>query len=200
MICKSSRAFPWGIALLAALTTPFATACHLAAEAASLGGACVRILLSPHHAYLAALNLAAILILAVGLGLSAPPGERRRRIALFVTSLPGRGRGVAFVVWVVATQLCFFAATQLVEGDPVAAGHLLFGLLAALLSAVAGALLIASCQLRILRIVAGLYQRPGADAASVPAFVDDRAPVPPISSRLFAVPGVSNRPPPLFAS
>lgn len=187
------------MALLAALTTPFATLAHLAAEAASLGGSSPRVLLSPHHAYLAALNVAAAIALPVALGLFSRSAERRRRIALFVASLPGRGRGPAFAAATLSLQLGFFATTQLLEGDPIAAGHLALGLLAALFASLAGTLIIARAKLRILRALVALTQWLDASITLTPAILAPFEPVVAFAQLLLSLPGVSSRPPPLFA-
>jgi hypothetical protein len=199
MTCKSDRAGLGAPALLAALLTPFATLAHLASEAASLGAKSPQVLFSTGHAYLAVLNAVAILVLACALGALERPAERRRRIALFVTALPGRGRGSRFLAAAALSQLIFFALTQLVEGDPMAKGHVIFGLVAATVVSIIGALIVAACKVRILRVLGNLLSHISRDVEP------RRAPValPPVAAlaqRLFLCLNVANRPPPLSAA
>lgn len=199
MTCKSSRAAARALVVFAALTTPFATLSHLAAEAASLGEASLRVLLSPHHAYLVLLNAAAAVALALALDLRASTSERRRRIALLVAALPGRGHGAVFFVCAVGTQLLFFVTTQLAEGDPIARGDVILGFLAAVLTSIVGAIVIATCKLRILRAFARLFCRLDPRNTAIPAVIDAAPAVVSLSQRLLSIPSVCNRPPPLSA-
>lgn len=199
MICKLLRGRAGALILFAALTTPFATLAHFGAEAASLGARAGEVLLSVHHLYLVVLNLLALAALVCALGLGAPHAERRRRVATLVAALPGRGRGPEFFAAAVVLQLAFFGLTQLVEGDPVAAGHLALGLSAALVASCIGAVIIAACKVRILRVIAALPQWIAAQRVESGRPLPRRPRIVALSQRPFASLSVSNRPPPLSA-
>ncbi|MGH7684898.1 MAG: hypothetical protein ACREMT_11175, partial [Vulcanimicrobiaceae bacterium] len=125
--------------------------------------------------------------------------ERRRRIALLVSALPGRGRGLRFLGSATLAQLVFFAVTELAEGDPMSHGRALLGVLAAILASVVGALVVAACKMRILRILASINDRLPAPVESRPVPFS-RIPVTALAQRLFLSLSVANRPPPLSAT
>jgi len=198
MVCKSWRNRAAALAVFAALTTPFGTFAHLASEAASLGEASLRILVSPDHAYLWALNCVAVFALMRAVGGAAGDAELRRRVALAISQLPGRGRGRAFFVTAVLWQLAFFAVTQAVEGDPIAAGHVVLGLIAAVLASLLGAIFVGRWKFRILHAIAALEEVLSPRPRSLvirrnPRQTDVHF------IQCFASPSIFSRPPPLRA-
>lgn len=107
------------------------------------------------HEYLAGVMMAAIVCLLVGVRL-LPSGERRTRIGALIRKLPFKGQGTGFAATAFAAQFAFCAVTQLAEGNPLSRGDLLTGVLAGVVAAAFGALIVSFCKQRILRVALAL--------------------------------------------
>ena len=146
-------------ALFFALTTPFGIAAHLVSELAGLGWpADARLALSPRHAYLALLALLALGGFWAALR-SVPRGERRACVARLIAYLPWRGEGLGFAVASFSAQFAFFGLSELGEGNPLGAGDVLLGIVAAAGAAALGAIFIALGKRRVFDLALALTQR-----------------------------------------
>jgi hypothetical protein len=107
------------------------------------------------HEYLTGIVAAAVgsLLLAVRM---LPRSAQRMQIATLVRALPFEGRGTGFAATVFAAQFAFSAFTQLCEGNPLSRGDLLTGIVAGILGALCGALIVTLCKRRILELALAL--------------------------------------------
>jgi len=144
----------WNVAGLASAVVPFAVAVHLIAEGAALGGEGFGIGFVVRHAYFGGILAAAAGWFAATVGIGRSAAERRRRCAILRADFAGVSGGARGFLTLAGAQFAFFAATQAVEGVPIAAGAVALGLGAAL----AGSLLCAALVFAFGRsvIVAGL--------------------------------------------
>jgi hypothetical protein len=178
---------------LAAGVVPIAVLVHLLAELAAVapgpGDAFVL-----RHAYLVPLMIGGSIAFARTLGYGCARNEFVRRSALTRAALRrvGAGAGIASLL---AANLAFFAATQALEGVPIAAGSITLGLaVAALGSLVAAFVVFALGRTLVVAIVVALRR---AAARALPVL--HAAPVVRTTRRashafsLF----VPNRPPPI---
>jgi hypothetical protein len=134
----------------------FGTVVHLLSEVSDLGwGAVGTLAFWPRHEYLAGFVAVAVACLLAAVRM-LPRGERRVRIALLVRALPFQGRGTGFAATAFAAQFGFCALTQLAEGAPLSRGDLFTGMLAGIVAALFGALIVTFCKQRILELVLAL--------------------------------------------
>ncbi|GAC1416587.1 MAG: hypothetical protein NVSMB5_06840 [Candidatus Velthaea sp.] len=97
-------------------TLAFAIIAHVIVESLSTGS--LRTLTTPIHAALAGAALVALATLAVQVGALAHGAERRRRSALFLASLPRRGRNTGFLIASVGAQAGIGFGALALEGLP----------------------------------------------------------------------------------
>jgi len=134
----------------------FGSAVHVLSEVWGLGwNAAVTLAFWQRHEYLTGFVAAAVACLLFGMRM-LPRGERRVRIASLVRALPFEGRGTGFASTAFAAQVAFAALTHLGEGDPLSRGGLLTGIVAGIVAAVCGALLVTFCKRRILEFALAL--------------------------------------------
>jgi hypothetical protein len=144
-----------GLAFLA-LTAAFGSVVHLLSELWGLGwSAAGTLAFWQRHEYLAGFVAAAIACLLLAAGM-LPRGERRVRVALLVRALPFKGRGTGFAATAFSAQFVFCALTQLGEGNPLSRGDLLTGIVAGIVAALCGALIVTFCKRRILELALAL--------------------------------------------
>jgi hypothetical protein len=150
------RSLPASI-VFAALTVPFGIAAHLLAELAGLGyHDDAELVFSAQHWYLAALAAASLASL-LGMISVVPHADRRRIAACLTADLPFSGRGARFLALSFTAQVGFFVVTQYAEGDPLQAGNLSIGLLAASIASAVGSLVLSLCKARIFGVVIELF-------------------------------------------
>jgi hypothetical protein len=134
----------------------FGTVVHLLSEASDLGwSAAATVSFWQRHEYLAGFVAAALACLLAAARM-LPNGERQARIASLVRALPFEGRGAGFASMAFASQFGFCTLTQLAEGAPLSRGDLFIGILAGVLAALFGALIVTFCKRRILELVLDL--------------------------------------------
>ena len=143
--------------LFGALVVLSGISVHLIAELAGLGWrADAALIVSPQHIPLALLALAALGALgAVGYHVARRP-NRRAAITGIIRALPDGGCGIRFLSLAFAGQFFVFAVTQAGEGVPIDRGDFGLALVAALVASVAGALLVARSQRRLIEALGQL--------------------------------------------
>jgi hypothetical protein len=153
---SARRSAPAAALAFGAFAILFGTASHLAAELFGLGWpADASVLASPRHAYLAVAALLALLALALSVRCS-PGTDRRGRISALVDALPYRGRGMGFAALAFVSQFAFAAVTQIGEGYPLAAGDAVTGVIAGVVAAALGAVIVTLCKRRVLAFALAL--------------------------------------------
>lgn len=175
---------------------------HLASEFFGMGAAADEVALSPKHLYLAvaALICIAVVVLQARALLRASSSRRdlKRELHVGLEALPFRGRG-AFYVLTAGLQLTLGLATQIGEGCPFCSHDIAAGVLGAILTVCAMALVARAIGARLPSIAAAISEffiaaahdsstrvsRRDASARTLPRFV--------WFSQLF------NRPPPLLS-
>jgi hypothetical protein len=144
-----------GLAFLA-LAALFGSVVHLLSEVWGLGWNAAGTLAFWHrHEYLTGFVAVAVACLFFAARI-LPPGERRMHIASLVRALPFEGRGTGFAATAFAAQFSFCALTQLGEGNPLSRGDLLTGIIAGVVAALCGALIVTLCKRRILEFALAL--------------------------------------------
>jgi len=134
----------------------FGSVVHLLSEVWGLGWSTAGTLAFwQRHEYLTGFVAAAVACL-LSAARMLPRGERRVRVASLVRSLPFEGRGTGFAATAFAAQFAFGALTQLGEGDPLSRGSLLTGIIAGIVAAVCGALILTFCKRRIFELALAL--------------------------------------------
>lgn len=131
--------------LFSVLMLPFGLLVHLAAELAGVGAGSDFL---ARHAYMLALALAGLAVLALA-GLRSGGAALGSLIAL----LPDRGRSVRFFLFSVAVQFAISTGTQAGEGLVIPASALALTLLSAILAACAGAAICATFLDRLIALV-----------------------------------------------
>jgi hypothetical protein len=193
MNCRRLR----NLAGLASVSVPFAIAVHLIAEVAAVGRGGLGLDFVARHSYFGALVLVAAGWFGATVGIAQGNSERRRRCAILRADLGGVRRPQGFAL-LAGAQLAFFAATQGLEGVPIAAGAVVL----ALCVAVAGSLLSAFVVFFFGRslIVAGLDSvigtTPLGPAAITFARREPPAAAPRRATSAFSL-FIPNRPPPM---
>jgi hypothetical protein len=144
-----------GLAFLA-LAALFGSVVHLFSELSGLGwSAAGTLAFWQRHEYLAGLMTAALLCLLT-VARMLPRGEHRMRIASLVKALPFEGRGPGFAATAFAAQFGFCILTQLAEGAPLSRGDLFTSILAGIVAALFGALVVTFCKQHILELALAL--------------------------------------------
>jgi hypothetical protein len=144
-----------GLAFLA-LAALFGSVVHLLSELWGLGwSAAGTLAFWQRHEYLTGFVAAAVACL-LSAARMLPRGERRVRVASLVRALPFEGRGTGFAATAFVAQFAFCALTQLGEGNPLSRGDLLTGIVAGIVAALCGALLVTFCKRRILEFALAL--------------------------------------------
>lgn len=144
-----------GLAFLA-FAALFGTVVHLLSEISDLGwSAAGSLAFWQRHEYLAGFVAAAVACLLVAVRM-LPPGDRRVRSASLIRALPFEGRGIGFAATAFASQFGFCTVTQLAEGAPLSSGDLLTGILAGIVAALFGALIVTFCKQRMLELALAL--------------------------------------------
>jgi hypothetical protein len=144
-----------GLAFLA-FAAAFGSVVHLLSELWGVGwSAAGTVAFWQRHEYLTAFIAAAVACL-LSAARMLPRGERRVRVALLVRALPFEGRGTGFAATAFAAQFAFCALTQLGEGNPLSRGDLLTGIVAGIVAAICGALIVTFCKRRILELALAL--------------------------------------------
>lgn len=134
----------------------FGSAVHLLSEVSGFGwNAAGAVVFASRHEYLLGFVAAAAACLLAAVAI-LPRGEQRVRVASLVRSLPFAGRGFRFAAAAFAAQFGFCALTQLGEGDPLSRGDLFTGIVAGLVAALFGALIVTFCKRRILELALAL--------------------------------------------
>jgi hypothetical protein len=134
----------------------FGTAVHLLSELSDLGwNAAGTPAFWQRHEYLAGFVAAAVACLLIAARM-LPRSASRETIATLVRALPFEGRGSRFAATAFASQIGFCALTQLAEGAPLSRGDLLAGMLAGVVAALFGALIVTCCKRRILELALAL--------------------------------------------
>jgi hypothetical protein len=123
------------------IVVPFAIGVHLLAEGLALGADALAPDFWFRHAYLLVPLALAAWAFGRTVGLGAPRPEMIRRCAIVRAGFRAAGPGAAIAAFTVA-NLVFFAATQLLEGVPIASESVGIGLTAAVLGALLSALII----------------------------------------------------------
>ena len=150
------------VGLLAALMMPLGAAVHVVWEFAGVG---VYADFGPRHSYLLAiLGFSIALLLGIARG-AGSPHDRRRALAIVLTDLPYRGRGMAFVAVAVGMQLSFAALTLVLEGATLTPLGSLTTLLSALVAALIGAFVLTLWAAPLLALAAALTRYVGRDRA-----------------------------------
>lgn len=132
------------LAGMASAVVPFAIGVHLLSEGLALGPGAIAPAFWLRHAYLLGPLALAAWSFSRTVGLGAARSEMIRRCALVRAHLRQAGAGSSIVAATVA-NLAFFGVTQFIEGEPMAAGSIWTGLIAAGLGALASALIIFFC-------------------------------------------------------
>jgi hypothetical protein len=125
---------------LASAVVPFAIAVHLVAEGIAIGAVAALPSLLLRHIYLVVPLAVSLWVFGATLGLGSGRAEIVRRCALLRHRLRA-SRSIANAVFFVAANLAFFGLTQVLEGDPIAAGSLPLALVAAVCGAVLSAII-----------------------------------------------------------
>jgi hypothetical protein len=134
----------------------FGSVVHLLSEAWGLGwSAAGTLAFWQRHEYLAGFAAAAVACLLSAVR-TLPRGERQARITSLVGALPFEGRGTGFAATAFTAQFAFCALTQLGEGNPLSRGDLLTGIVAGIVAALFGALVVTFCKRRILEFALAL--------------------------------------------
>jgi hypothetical protein len=188
-----------GLAFLA-LTAAFGSVVHLLSELWGLGwSAAGTLAFWQRHEYLTGFVAAAVVCL-LSAARTLPRGERRVRVALLVRALPFKGRGTGFAATAFSAQFAFCALTQLGEGDPLSRGDFLTGIVAGLVAALCGALIVTFCKRRILEFALALVWatlRSACVPGTVNGIAAHRGPIAPAARRTPY--SFRYRPPPLAA-
>ncbi len=183
------------IAGLAAAAVPLAVLVHLIAEFAALGAANADDF-ALRHLYLIPLAAGAAFAFARALGNGRGRGEFVRRSALARAAL--RRTGLAGVGALFATNLAFFAATQAIEGVPIATGSVTTGLVVATLGSLLAACMLFAFGRNAVVVVRAVVLRATTSPAGAIALERRRARCTRRAGRTFSL-FLPNRPPP-FAS
>jgi hypothetical protein len=188
-----------GLAFLA-LTAAFGSVVHLLSELWGLGwSAADTLAFWQRHEYLTGFVAAAAVCL-LSAARMLPRGERRVRVALLVRALPFKGRGIGLAATAFSAQFAFCALTQLGEGNPLSRGDFLTGIVAGLVAALCGALIVTFCKRRILEFALALVWatlRSVCVPGTVNGIAAHRGPIAPAARRTPY--SFRYRPPPLAA-
>jgi hypothetical protein len=142
--------------LFGAVTILFGIVTHLMAELVGLGWRLdTSLVFSGRHAYLGVIA-ASCVVAAIGALVSASHEDRRTRATSLGSALPFGGEGAGFTALAFVAQFAFFVVSQLGEGCPVRSGDVVAALLAAVLTALFGALAVAFGKRRALEFVLSL--------------------------------------------
>jgi len=125
---------------LASAVVPFAIAVHLIAEGIAIGAGAALPAFLLRHLYLVAPLAGSLWVFSATLGLGSKRAEIVRRCALLRRRLRA-SRSIANAGFFVGANLAFFALTQALEGDPIAAGSLPLALIAAVCGAILSAVI-----------------------------------------------------------
>ncbi len=159
--CRRKLTLPIGRRLAAgllfgAVTTLFGIVTHLMAELAGLGWRLdLSLVFSGRHAYLGVIAASCVVAAIVALA-SLPPEDCRARGRSLISALPFGGEGAGFTAAAFAAQFAFFVISQLGEGCPLHGGDVVAAVLAAMLTAFCGALVVAFGKRRMLEFVLSL--------------------------------------------
>jgi hypothetical protein len=159
--CRRKLTLPIGRRLAAgllfgAVTTLFGIVTHLMAELAGLGWRLdLSLVFSGRHAYLGVIAASCVVAAIVALAL-LPPEDCRARGRSLISALPFGGEGAGFTAAAFAAQFAFFVISQLGEGCPLHGGDVVAAVLAAMLTAFCGALVVAFGKRRMLEFVLSL--------------------------------------------
>jgi len=146
---------PAGLAFLA-FAALFGSVVHVLSELWGLGwSAAMTPVFWQRHEYLTGFIAVAVACLLFAVRM-LPRGKHRVRVASLVQALPFKGQGAGFAATAFAAQFTFCALTQLGEGNPLSRGDLFTGIVAGIVAALFGALIVTLCKRRILELALAL--------------------------------------------
>jgi len=130
---------------------------HLAAESVGIGLRELSAEMLTRHIYLTISGISALGLTAAVSGFFAAPATRLRRLTSILSGLPFGGTGTRFLALCFGIQIFLFTGTQMIEGCPIATGHVVAASLSALLFCAGAAVGCGELPQCVLRIIAVLY-------------------------------------------